>query len=58
MYEYDPHKWIKCTAIGRDRCTKCGLLALRNKFTNWCIKMGCDNANHARYTYERNTCGG
>jgi len=57
-YEYDPHSWIKCSQVGRERCIKCGLLALHNKFTRWCIKMGCDNSNHPKYIYERNNCGG
>lgn len=56
-YEYDAHKWVKCAMVGRERCVKCGLLALRNTFTQWCIRVGCDNTSHPRYKYERGRCG-
>lgn len=56
MHIVVPHKWVKFPGVGRERCTGCGLLALHNKFSLFCIKMGCDHTDHPRYLYERNNC--
>lgn len=53
-WQVEPHQWVKFKGIGRVRCVKCGLLALRNRFTEFCIKMGCDHSEHPRYNHERN----
>lgn len=52
----EPHNWIKIKGIGRDCCNKCGLLLLRNKFTEWCVRMGCDHTDHPQYKYQRDHC--
>lgn len=56
QFAVEPHHWVKFKGIGRDRCVKCGLIALRNTFTAFCIKMGCDHTEHPRYAYERDHC--
>jgi hypothetical protein len=30
-------------------CSKCGLVALKNKLTEWCISKGCDYKDHPSY---------
>ena len=55
-WKVEPHRWVKFKGIGRNRCVKCGLVALHNKFTEFCIKMGCDHIEHPRYQYEREHC--
>lgn len=35
-------------------CKKCGLVYLKNQFTAWCIKMGCNNEDHSDYTKQLN----
>lgn len=45
----EPHKWAKMDGVGRERCVKCGLMALRNPLSQFCIKQGCDHEEHPRY---------
>lgn len=30
-------------------CTKCGLVRLRNPFTDWCVRQGCNAEDHPQY---------
>jgi hypothetical protein len=39
--------------VGKAYCSYCGLLKLNNKFTQWAIKIGCDNRNHPDYEKKR-----
>lgn len=55
-WHIEPHHWVRFKGIGRDRCIKCGLLALHNKFSQFCIRMGCDHTEHPRYQYEYTHC--
>lgn len=57
-YTMEPHRWKPMKGISRDRCVKCGLLALRNKFSEWCARMGCEHAEHPAYKRQRDTLGG
>lgn len=34
-------------------CKYCGLVLLRNAFTEWCRKMGCNNKDHPQYEAKR-----
>lgn len=56
MYEYESHHWKRMKGIGYDRCIRCGLLALKNPFSQWCIKMGCDHTAHPRYPWWITNC--
>lgn len=34
---------------GKPCCPRCGLLALRNRATEWCIDKGCNYEDHPQY---------
>jgi hypothetical protein len=53
-YKYAPHSWGYLKAAGRNICNHCGLVRLKNDFTEWCVKMGCNNADHPGYKAQRN----
>ena len=52
-YKFDPHSPKKRKNISWPVCSKCGLIYLRNDFTDWAIKMGCNNNDHPNYERER-----
>lgn len=52
-YEYDDHAPIKIKGIQWVVCRKCGLIYLKNEFTDWCIKKGCNNEDHPDYNHVR-----
>lgn len=51
-YKFEPHN-PKGKIVGKDYCVKCGLLYLRNEFTQWAIKMGCNNEDHPQHAQIR-----
>jgi hypothetical protein len=48
-FEIEPHHWVKLGRLPWNYCVKCGLVSLKNKFTQWAIKYGCDNESHPQY---------
>lgn len=38
---------------GKVCCSKCGLVALNNAFTDWAVRMGCNNRDHPSYSSKR-----
>jgi len=39
----EPHNFVKLyRSIPWLVCSKCGLVRLRNPFTDWCVRNGCD----------------
>lgn len=40
-YSYIGHSFSPLVGTGKSFCTSCGLIALRNKFSDWCIEKGC-----------------
>ena len=44
-----PHKWKAAKYLPVPVCTGCGLLRLRNPLTEWCVRNGCDHADHPQY---------
>jgi hypothetical protein len=48
-YEYIRHETINVKFMPWLMCRKCGLVYLNNRFTNWCITVGCDNIYHPHY---------
>jgi hypothetical protein len=48
-YEYEPHSPTQMRNMPWLYCRHCGLLYLKNDFTRWCIKMGCDHKYHPGY---------
>ena len=55
-YEFEPHgPWIP--GAYKTRCQKCGLVRLNNAFTEWAVRMGCNNRDHPNYDAQRNKAG-
>lgn len=48
-YKYQPHTFIVMKGVGKQICKSCGLMALRNDITNWCINKGCYAEDHPEY---------
>ena len=55
-YKYEPHSFTG-RVVGRQYCVRCGLVALNNQFTSWCIRMGCNNEGHPNYNSQRRKTG-
>jgi hypothetical protein len=53
-YKFVPHHF-KGRVCGKQYCTKCGLVALNNPFSQWSIKMGCNSEYHSQYKQMRKT---
>ena len=46
----DPHKFQNHKNIYyKPVCVKCGLMALNNPITHWCMQHGCDYDEHPDY---------
>lgn len=45
-YKYEAHAPTKVKFMPWLMCKHCGLVYLRNEFTNWAIKKGCLNHYH------------
>jgi hypothetical protein len=45
-YKMQGHQWV---FIGKQVCKHCGLVALRNRATDWCVEKGCFSENHPQY---------
>lgn len=43
------HEWSTVKRLPWPVCKGCGLLALRNALTDWCIKRGCNYDEHPGY---------
>lgn len=48
-YKLEPHSFRASKKLPWQRCQNCGLLTLRNDLTAWCIKVGCNAADHPEY---------
>lgn len=48
-YEMVGHQWTPLKHVGKQYCKNCGCVALNNPFTEWCIRMGCNNKDHPQY---------
>jgi hypothetical protein len=51
-YKMQPHNF-KGRIIGYAYCQACGLIKLRNDFTQWAIAKGCKNSDHPDYAAAR-----
>ena len=47
-YKFEPHN-MKGKLCGKTYCLKCGLVALNNKISEWCIAKGCHAEDHPQY---------
>ena len=48
-YTFKGHTFKPMPRIGKQLCSGCGLLALRNDITRWCIKKGCNYADNPHH---------
>lgn len=48
-YKMKGHSWIPLKGVGKNYCSGCGLVALNNKITQWCIKKGCNFSDSPYY---------
>ena len=48
-YSLVGHSFIPLNGVGKNYCKGCGLVALRNKATAWCIEKGCKYDLHSQY---------
>lgn len=47
-YQMEPHSWG--AKIGHwPVCQKCGLIMMKNAFSEWAVRVGCMNALHPSY---------
>jgi hypothetical protein len=53
-YQMVGHSFHPNARIGKHVCSRCGLVALRNEFTDWSIKMGCNSNDHPSLESTRN----
>lgn len=48
QYEKEPHSFT--LNVGHwPVCIKCGLVMMKNPFSDWAVKMGCNNKDHPSY---------
>jgi hypothetical protein len=57
-YKFESHSPRKIKGIPWFVCNSCGLVYLRNKFTNWSIRVGCYSEYHVEYNKMRNSTSG
>ena len=55
-YKMVGHSFKFNKKIGKSVCSNCGLLALRNDFTDWSVRMGCLSSDHPQYESVRKRC--
>lgn len=53
-YSYEKHAPVPLKGTPWLYCKYCGLLYLKNGFTKWCIRMGCNNDLHPQFMRMRN----
>ena len=47
-YKFRGHSFTPRKGLGKQVCNGCGLVALRNAATNWCIDKGCNYEDHGQ----------
>lgn len=51
-YTYEPHNYNG--KVGHlPYCLKCGLILMKNDFSRWADKVGCNNKDHPSYASKR-----
>lgn len=53
-YKMEAHNFTM--AVGRTAyrgCWNCGLIAMKNEFSQWAIRMGCNHKDHPSYESKR-----
>lgn len=52
-YKMIPHSFKLNSRIGKSVCSGCGLVALKNMFTQWSVDKGCLSELHPGYEKAR-----
>ncbi len=50
VYSYERHHFYLDSNAGKQVCANCGLIALRNKASEWCVEKGCLHKLHPSYS--------
>ncbi len=45
-FKQEPHSFQPVKRLPYQVCTGCGLVRLRNPLTDWCVRYGCNHAEH------------
>ena len=48
-YKMKGHSFVPLKYTGKQYCKYCGLVALRNRATDWCVDKGCNFELHQEY---------
>lgn len=48
-YSMKGHSFVPLKGVGKQYCRCCGLVALNNPISIWCIEMGCNYKDHPQY---------
>jgi hypothetical protein len=56
-FKLEPHNFRQTKSIPWPICSSCGLVRLRNPFTDWSVKMGCNSADHPDFAVQRRRTG-
>lgn len=49
-YKYEKHHFYLDKNAGKQVCADCGLVALRNAASDWCVEHGCNYKDHVSYS--------
>jgi len=56
-YKLENHSFEFKSRIGKSVCTRYGLVYLKNEFTEWSVRMGCNSNLHPSYEQKRKLTG-
>lgn len=56
-YKLVPHSFSFISRVGKSVCSRCGLVYLKNDFSEWSVKMGCNSSDHPSYQSKRKLTG-
>ncbi len=52
-YKMQDHSFVFSERLRKSVCSRCGLLALKNQFTQWSVDKGCFSDLHPQYENKR-----
>lgn len=56
QYQADPHHFVpmgKKSRVPYLYCVSCGLINMKNEFSEWAVRMGCNHKDHPSYENKR-----
>ena len=51
-YKYEPHAFNR-KVLHWPYCSKCGTVMMKNEFSQWVQRVGCNAADHPSYDSQR-----